>query len=159
MTNPFEFALVPLDRLRPHERHAEADLERLVERIRSKGEFDTPIWVARGSLVILNGHHRVEALRRLGAVRVPAYLIDYHAPIVRLDRWSPGPPISKKEVEERAREGRLFPPKTTRHRLLVDLPARTTRLSDLFPCEGEPDGHGNEAGPSERRPVGPPGVA
>ena len=129
----FEFEYVPIERLRAHEQYVEKDVQVLLRLIRNKGEFDNPIWVAKGSYVILNGHHRTETLRRLGAIRIPAWLIDYHGPLVTLDRWSPGPPITKYDVEERAARGELFPPKTTRHHLLFEPPPRRTFLVDLLP--------------------------
>jgi L-serine kinase (ADP) len=134
MTGSAEFALLPLSELKSHERTTESitvDLVALLQRTRVVAD---PIWVARGSSVILNGHHRVEALRRLGAERVPAWVIDYESELVHVERWHPGPPIAKSEVVRRAEEGRLFPPKTTRHRLLIDLPARPTPLSELLPA-------------------------
>jgi hypothetical protein len=109
-----KFALVPL-----------ADLRR------SQVVAD-PIWVAAGSCVILNGHHRVAALRRLGATRAPAWVIEYDSPDIRLERWGEGPPILKAEVELRAARGQLFPPKTTRHVLVRSLGARTTPLAELM---------------------------
>lgn len=133
MTNVAEFAVVPLSDLRGHERIDEANVLDLVDLLRRTQVLSDPIWVARGSFVILNGHHRVEALRRIGAECVPAWLLDYESELVHLERWHPGPPISKSEVVRRGREGRLFPPKTTRHRLLLDLPARPVRLSELMP--------------------------
>lgn len=126
------FALVPLAELRAHERIDERDLPALVEEIRSHGELRYPIWVAAGSHVILNGHHRVAALRRLGAVRAPVWLFDYHGPTIHVDRWSPGPPISKEEIERRGLEGDLFPPKTTKHQIAVDLEERPTSLAELM---------------------------
>jgi ParB-like chromosome segregation protein Spo0J len=128
-----EFVLVRLADLRAHEEIEESSLLELIDHIRRTQVLSDPIWVARGFSVILNGHHRVEALRRLGADRVPAWLIDYDSDLVHLGRWHAGPPIAKSEVIERAMEGRLFPPKTTRHRLLMDLPARPTPLSALLP--------------------------
>ncbi|MGP8075601.1 MAG: ParB N-terminal domain-containing protein [Thermoplasmata archaeon] len=132
MTGAAEFALVPLGELRAHERIVESNIGDLVALLRRTQVVADPIWVARGSSVILNGHHRVEALRRIGAARVPAWIIDYESDLVHLERWHPGPPIAKSEVVERGREGRLFPPKTTRHRLLFDLPARPTPLAELL---------------------------
>jgi L-serine kinase (ADP) len=133
MTAPAEFALLPIGELKPHEQIEESNALDLVAFLRRTRVLADPIWVARGSSVILNGHHRVEALRRLGAERVPAWVLDYDSELVHLERWHPGPPIAKAEVVRRAREGRLFPPKTTRHRLLLDLPARPTPLADLLP--------------------------
>ena len=100
--------------------------------LRRTGEFTEPIWVARGSFVILNGHHRVEALRRLGARRAAAWILDYETDAVALERWRPGPPIRKQEVLERARRGELFPPKTTRHTVRLELPARRVALQELL---------------------------
>lgn len=133
MTVPAEFTLLPITELKAHERIDEATIHDLVSLLRRTQVLADPIWVARGSSVILNGHHRVEALRRIGAERVPAWVIDYDSDLIHLERWHPGPPIAKGEVVRRANEGRLFPAKTTRHRLLVDLPARPTPLSELLP--------------------------
>ena len=133
MTSGAEFALLRLSTLKGHEQIDEASLLDLMAHLRRSQVLSDPIWVARGSSVILNGHHRVEALRRLGADRVAAWLLDYESELVHLERWHAGPPIAKDEVVRRAEEGRPFPPKTTRHRLLFDLPARPTPLSELLP--------------------------
>ena len=133
MTRSAEFALLPISTLKSHEEIEEGTLGELVAHIRRSRVLSDPIWVTRGSSVILNGHHRVEALRRLGADRVAAWILDYESDLVHVERWHAGPPISKSDVVRRAEEGRLFPPKTTRHRLLIDLPARPTPLAELLP--------------------------
>ncbi|MCI4365584.1 MAG: ParB N-terminal domain-containing protein, partial [Thermoplasmata archaeon] len=125
MSDGRTFRLVPLRDLKEHEEVDPKKVEALVAEIRAGQTVDDPIWVAVGSGVILNGHHRVAALRRLGAARAPAWLIDYHSPTVRLERWTEGPPIPKTEVEQRAARGDLFPPQTTRH-ILVEPPPRRT---------------------------------
>lgn len=129
---PAEFALVPLDRLKGHEQYDPTKVDLLVAELRRTGEFTDPIWVARGSFVILNGHHRVEALRRLGARRAAAWILDYEGDAVTLERWRPGPPIAKAEVLDHARRGELFPPKTTRHRVLLELPKHHVALAELL---------------------------
>ncbi len=134
-----EFALVPIERLKGHEEYDPRKVEQLVRRLRRSGSFDEPIWVARGSLVILNGHHRVEALRRLGAHWAAAWVFDYDSDEVDLEPWRPGPPIAKEEVVRRATRGEPFPPKTTRHRLRVALPPRTVPLEDLLSQTGTAD--------------------
>jgi len=131
MSRPAEFALVPIPVLHAHEEIDEENVAELVREIERVGVFADPIWVARDSWVILNGHHRVEALRRLGADRAPAWLLDYESDAVSLEPWRPGLPITKAEVVRRALGGHLFPPKTTRHRVRQDLPARSTPLSEL----------------------------
>lgn len=125
------FAIVPIDRLREHEEIDLRDLEQLVLTLRSAGVVQEPLLVAELSFVILNGHHRYRALQAMGASAAPAWVVDYEDERVALDRWGPGPPITKAEVLDRASAGRLFPPKTTRHRLHFDLPAHPTVLADL----------------------------
>lgn len=143
MTASVEFALVPIGALRPHERVDAAKVRRLAADLARAGVFEEPVLVARGSNVILNGHHRVAALRALGATRVPVWEVDYASDAVGLDRWTPGPPISKEEVLRHAAEGELFPIRTTRHRWKIDPGRRPTPLTEL----GIPNGgtHGRRA--------------
>ena len=133
MTGGAEYVLLPLSALKGHEEIEETNLVELIAHLRRSRVLSEPIWVARGTSVILNGHHRVEALRRIGAERVAAWVLDYDSDLIHLERWHAGPPIAKSEVVERALKGRPFPPKTTRHRLLIDLPARPTPLAELLP--------------------------
>jgi hypothetical protein len=132
MIGPPVFRLVALAELKEHEEVDPTKVEELVEDIRRSGTVADPVWVAAGSGVILNGHHRVAALRRLGAARVPAWVMEYHSPTVRLARWTPGPAILKSEVEAHAQRGELFAPKTTRHTVVPAPPHRSTPLADLI---------------------------
>lgn len=146
------FALVPIAVLRAHERVVPAKVQALADELERSGVFVDPIWVARGTDVVLNGHHRIAALRRLGAARVPAWLIDYDGDLVRIDRWTPGRPISKAEVVRRARKGALFPPQTTRHRLAEELPHRPTPLSELLEQKRRPKPTAQRSRSTARRP-------
>jgi L-serine kinase (ADP) len=132
------FELLPIDQLHAHEEVDPEEVQKLVRAIRSAGVVEDPIWVAEGSGVVLNGHHRLSALRALHAQRVPAWVLDYEDDSVALERWSPGPAISKSAVVRRALAGELFPPKTTRHR--VRLPAERHRipLTELLAPIGAP---------------------
>src|SRR5205809_93634 len=96
-------------------------LEQLMDQIRKDGYLRRPVLVADGELVILDGHHRVEAIRALGARRIPAYLIDYFSDIVRLSTWPDAEVsvVTKEDVIRRGRTGDLFPPKTSRHTVTV----------------------------------------
>ncbi len=125
------FELISVQRLRVHEECDPGHVEELARAIAEAGVVQEPVWVARGSDVILNGHHRFAALLRLGAERIPAWVVEYDAPEVRLDRWNPGPPITKEEVVARARAGHLFSIQTTRHTIASALPARPTPLTLL----------------------------
>src|SRR2546427_7227657 len=76
-----------------------------MDQIRKDGYLRRPVLVADGELVILDGHHRVEAIRALGARRIPAYLIDYFSDIVRLSTW-PDAEVSVVTKEDVIRRGR-----------------------------------------------------
>ena len=132
MTEAPRFELVPLRRLRGHEEHEADRVDELMAEIRRAGAFVEPIWVARDTWVILNGHHRVEALRRLGAKRIPAWVFDYESDIIRVERWRGGSPMPKSDVVRRSTQGRPFPPKSTRHRVTVDLPPKSVPLAELL---------------------------
>ena len=132
MTRRPRFALLPTAQLAIHEHVDEERVRELAREIAATGRVEEPIWVADESWVILNGHHRFAALRQLGAARVPAWVVDYHDPMVELARWEDGPELSKQEVIRRARAGEPFPPKTTKHRLPAGLPSRPTALADLL---------------------------
>jgi hypothetical protein len=136
-----------VEELRIHEEVDPEQVSLLVKEIRSTRKVVDPIWVAEGSGVILNGHHRFAALRVLGAKRVPAWVFDYSDPTIQLDRWKSGPTLAKAEVLHRAEEGTPFPSKTTRHRVRFPLPRRVTALAALL----EKDGGASALPPSRLR--------
>jgi hypothetical protein len=134
--DPFaRFALIPIENLLPHEQVVPKRIEEVLEEITVKSQVVVPIVVAEGSWVVLDGHHRVEALRRLGAKRVPAWLVDYDNEAVSVEKW-PDAKIkglpTKKAIVTRAKKGVLYPPKTSRHKISKRLPHRVTPLSELF---------------------------
>ena len=104
-----------------------------MDQIRKDGYLRRPILVADHDFVILDGHHRAEAVRALGARRIPAYLIDYFSDIVHLTTWPDAvvSVVTKEDVIRRGRTGDLFPPKTSRHTMTVLLEDRPTDLDDL----------------------------
>jgi len=114
----------------------------LVDEIRKEGVLHEPVLVDIDTLTILDGHHRVSALRRLGARWVPAVLVDYMGELVRVESWRPGISVSKEEVIARARRGLLYPPKTTRHRVLFELPRVDLGVEILL--NGYTGGEGSE---------------
>src|SRR6267143_6270921 len=87
MTPSPRFAVVELKRLHGHERIRPALLKELTEQIRRDGSLKRPILVAERDLVILDGHHRAEAMRSLGCAKIPAYLVDFESPLLHLRPW------------------------------------------------------------------------
>jgi hypothetical protein len=134
--DPFaRFALIPIKNLLPHEEIVPKRIDEILQEIKDTSGVPAPIVVAEGSWVVLDGHHRLEALRRLGAKRVPAWLVDYDDSAVSVEKWPDakvrGSP-TKKAIVARAKKGVLYPPKTSRHKISKTLPQRVTPLSDLF---------------------------
>ena len=132
--NPsLRFRLIEIRQLYGHEQIRPSLLQELTEQIRFDGILKRPVLVADRDFVILDGHHRVEALRYLGCKRIPVYLVDYDSDLVQVGTW-PGAIVSvvtKEEVIRRGLSTDLFPPKTTRHTLTVPLEDRPTNLDDL----------------------------
>ncbi|MCR4397562.1 MAG: ParB N-terminal domain-containing protein [Firmicutes bacterium] len=111
----YRFALLEIDRLRPHEQVDERRLEELQKEIDRDGVVRQPIMVESQSMVILDGHHRVRALARLGCTVVPSYLVDYSDPGVAVYPRRPGIPVDKESVVRIGLGGTPYPPRTSRH--------------------------------------------
>jgi len=128
------FELLDIELLHCHEELRPELLDRVMREIKEDGYVKKPILVADKVYVILDGHHRFEALRRLGCRRVPAYVIDYFSDVVDLSLWPTAKEkqVRKEDVVERGRAGLLYTPKTTRHTLKIQLPDVFTDLEDLM---------------------------
>ncbi len=119
---------------KPHEQTRPDLLSQLIEEIERDGVLKVPVLLEREHHVILDGHHRWEALRRLGCRRIPAYVVDYSSEEISVTTW-PGAivaTVTKEEVVAHGVKGDLFPPKTTRHLLREKLPDSPVPLKDLM---------------------------
>jgi hypothetical protein len=128
-----DYELVPIGELREHEA---IDMENLAVRekdIVGHGGV-VPIVAEREHKVILNGHHRYNALKRLGAKRVPVYFVDYYSPDVRLELWPESSvcSLSKRDVVKMGMGKGVFPPKTTRHTFAYRFMRKRVSLSELM---------------------------
>lgn len=125
--------LVETVSLRGHEEVIPDNLETRTSKLLRKG-FYKPIIVDRGSMVILDGHHKWTAAKSLGLARVPVILVDYLVDEgVLVDVWPDcgRESIAKIEVLEMGVSGDVFPPKTSRHTLPFKIPSISIPLSDL----------------------------
>ncbi len=126
------FALRDPATLHAHEEVRPQRVEDLVEHLREVGHIQDPIVVDRETGVVLDGHHRLTALQRLGCRRVPVHLVDYEDASIELETWREDrDPPTKAEVVERALAGDLFPAKTTKHLNLDALGKVPVRLVEL----------------------------
>jgi len=82
-----EIAILDIDSLHFHEETIRELLERLTELIWTDGCVKHPIIVDKKSLVVLDGVHRVAALKKLGIKRIPASLVNYKNPHIKVCGW------------------------------------------------------------------------
>ncbi len=100
--------LLNIDDLLPHEEIIQERLNDLIKMILDLGAVDLPIIVApipeSRKYLIVDGHHRWAALKKLGARRVPAIIIDYFNPEVKVYTWFPGIHGDVKEFLRRVKD-------------------------------------------------------
>ena len=128
-----DVVLVEIASLRDHEEVIPDNLETRTSKLLRKG-FYKPIIVDRGSMVILDGHHKWTAAKSLGLARVPVIMVDYLVDEgVLVDVWPDcgKESITKTEVLEMGVSGDVFPPKTSRHTLPFKIPSIRIPLSEL----------------------------
>ncbi len=82
-----DIALVETEDLLLHEETIPEALEFLEERIEDDDMLRSPVIVDRGSLVVLDGMHRVKALMNLGCRFTCVCMVDYQSPKIVVDRW------------------------------------------------------------------------
>ena len=97
-----ELALVDIDRLHIHEEVIPKLVDQLAESIVKDGVLRHPVMVDKNSLVVLDGMHRVAAIKRIGCRRMPACLVDYNNPAIELFGWYRI--VKGDDVEKHARE-------------------------------------------------------
>jgi len=73
----YQVILVRINELQPHEEARPKRVEEVAKSIARLGRVLKPVIVEERSLVIVDGHHRYHALRRLGARYVPVVLARY----------------------------------------------------------------------------------
>ena len=127
----YHFALVDARRLTAHEEVDEDHLVELTAEILRDGILRQPVLVDSESGVILDGHHRVRALKTLGCSLIPAYLVDYLDSGIEVWPRRPGIPVDKEGVVKAGLSGLPYPPKTTRHEWPLPPEARPVSLSSL----------------------------
>lgn len=82
-----DIALVETENLLLHEETIPEALEVLQEKIEDDDMLRSPVIADGGSLVVLDGMHRVKALMNLGCRFTCVCMVDYQSPEIVLDRW------------------------------------------------------------------------
>lgn len=129
----YSIELIAIDTIKPHEETIPERVLRIEKEIQSSGELLTPLWVDNKHFVLLNGHHRLEALRKLGCNTAPCLLLDYDSPLVQVKVCSGATifTIDKISILKNARAKTLYPPRSSFHTLKFSPPLFSTSLSQL----------------------------
>ncbi|HEV8361454.1 MAG TPA: ParB N-terminal domain-containing protein, partial [Candidatus Thermoplasmatota archaeon] len=126
----------PVERLLAHEQTVQKRVDDLVKVLQRERRIRLAIVADARTMVVLDGHHRLAALRVLGCKRVPVLLVDYARPDIRVGTWREGEqPPTKDDVVKHASQGKLYPPKSTRHFFPWKLAEEPVPLDDLLRAE------------------------
>lgn len=128
-----EIILRPLKDLRPHEQVNSGHVVQIMEDIRSEQAVKRPLIVAKGCQTLLDGHHRYNALRKLGAKYAPCIEVNYNnTEEIEVMSWRIHEVVTIRAVRRAASCGPLMPPKTSKHVLKFSVPPIWLPLEDLL---------------------------
>ena len=110
-----EVLLVPIEELREHEEADPVHLRFLQKHVESEAILRHAIVADRSTGVVLDGEHRLSAIRNLGYSEAPVVFVDCLSPEIRVESWRTGERLTKETVIAARLSGRNLPPKTSRH--------------------------------------------
>ena len=125
-----KYKLMSLNSLLPHEEVETNSLSTLEDKIKSDQIFTTPIIVDKKSRLIIDGHHRFHAIKRLGLSKILAFEVNYfNQKIIAKKDNENGTIISKKWLIRTAKT-KLLPKKSTYHEVM-NKKGEIEKLSDF----------------------------
>lgn len=110
--------ITPIEVLKPHEDVDPHRLSSLTREIGLDGVLKRPIVADRRTNVVLDGHHRLQALKLLGCRLIPVIYVDYMDSRIIVKTYRESIDLTKDMVVEAGLKGCLFPPKTSKHMVL-----------------------------------------
>ena len=126
--------MVEVNWLKPHEQIKSKARDKLLDMTKRWGGFTKPVLVDSVTGSLLDGHHRLSVAQELGLSKIPAICLDYlSSEDITLELWpnTDFDSITKTMVIQMCESGDLFPPKTTKHTTIFDLPPILVSLDDL----------------------------
>jgi len=114
-----EVIFLEIEELKEHEEIRPDYLEELKNEILSDGILKMPIAVDKKTYIILDGHHRLHALKKIGCKKIPVILFDYQSPDIVVVPWREDENITKEMIIQTALAGRRMSPKTSKHMILI----------------------------------------
>jgi hypothetical protein len=115
-----EIVFIEIEDLKEHEEIRPDYLEELKNEILFDGILKMPIAVNKTTNIILDGHHRLHALKKIGCKRIPVILFDYQSPEIEVLPHRHGEVVTKEMIIQTALTGRRMPPKTSKHMILIE---------------------------------------
>ena len=129
-----DVVMVEVDWLKPHEQIKSKARDKLLDMTKRWGGFTKPVLVDSVTGSLLDGHHRLSVAQELGLSKIPAICLDYlSSEDITLELWpnTDLESITKSMVIEMCESNDLFPPKTTKHTTIFDLPPILVSLDEL----------------------------
>jgi hypothetical protein len=120
-----KYKLLPLNLLKPHEKTAKRALAKLKARLLAEGFLINPVIIENKHFIILDGHHRVQALKDLGFKNIPVHLVNYSDKNIKVNPRRKEIKISKDIIIQEVLNQKLFPYKTSKH----TIPHRLMRIN------------------------------
>ncbi|MEM3555884.1 MAG: ParB N-terminal domain-containing protein [Candidatus Micrarchaeia archaeon] len=124
-----EVRILFISELKAHELPDKRRVKELEEDMRRRGILLKPIIVDRKTKIIIDGHCRCDALRRVGCRKVAVRFVDYLSEKIAVEGWN-GEKVNKKDVLEAGMSGVLMKPKTTRH--IVRVGEKFLHISEIY---------------------------
>jgi hypothetical protein len=115
-----KLGLIELDKLKPHERVDSVYLKKLKEEIRSDEILKFAIAIDKDTNIILDGHHRVVALKELGCAKIPAVFVDYSSSNIEVQSQRNPAKLTKEEIIKAGIGLKKLPPQTSRHMIRIE---------------------------------------
>lgn len=106
--------------MKGHEETNPNYLNELTKEIEADGILKMAIAVDKNTNVILDGHHRLQALKQLGYTKIPVKFVEYNSPSIHVFTWRNSGKITKDMVIDAALNGKKFPPRTTKHMVRIN---------------------------------------
>lgn len=82
-----EIKIVEIDKLHIHEEIISESSQKLIKAIKIDGHIKHPIIVDKNTLVMLDGTHRLDAMKKMGYPFIPVCFVDYNNPHIVVERW------------------------------------------------------------------------
>jgi ParB-like chromosome segregation protein Spo0J len=115
----FDMELVELDKLKPHEGVDSVHLRELKKEIKGDGILKFAIAINKNRNIILDGHHRVAALKELGCTKIPAIFVDYSLSNIEVQSQKNGIQLTKDKIIRAGLSLKKLPPKTSKHMIKI----------------------------------------